>query len=385
MGVPAAGVPQAGATAAGPAAGTAEAAPPPVDLDAIKQRASLLPFSSRCSQQPRNLTCEREWITRPQSSSRLLLLKSKREKMEFARAMACLGKLNSPEMRRARTAELTEMATIKGKTIEELEREITETQEELSKTQADLLFMKHDVQLADEKITIYLDKLQRLEVKLARLRSEEERGEGEGNRRQMHEEEMEEYEERETGRKYSGSSRSRQKEQKAKAAQPKPKKTKTKGTPAVRTYTPTTPKQTNQLSLVPQHGIQPKKRASTPNKKSKSKPRFTEVEGATAAEGQQQLQQQQQQPQQQQPQQQQPQQQQPQQQRPQQQQPQQQQQHPATREQLQQQMEYQHYLQQMQLQMQRLQQQQRDEKIKHIPPARQDPASWWTRPRRGTA
>lgn len=56
-----------------------------------------------------------------------------REKIEFARALACLGKLNSPEMRQARSAELTEMATIKGETEEELEREIAETQEALSK------------------------------------------------------------------------------------------------------------------------------------------------------------------------------------------------------------------------------------------------------------
>ena len=61
--------------------------------------------------------------------------------MEFARAMACLGKLNSPEMRRARSAELAEMATIKGKTISELEREIAETQEELTKVRNKLLFL----------------------------------------------------------------------------------------------------------------------------------------------------------------------------------------------------------------------------------------------------
>lgn len=40
-------------------------------------------------------------------------------------------------------------------------------------SQADVLFLKHDTKLADEKITILLDKLQRLDVKLGRVRSHE--------------------------------------------------------------------------------------------------------------------------------------------------------------------------------------------------------------------
>lgn len=55
------------------------------------------------------------------------------EKLEFARAVACLGKLNSPEMRAVRSGELAEMATIKGTTIQELEDEIHQTQNGLDK------------------------------------------------------------------------------------------------------------------------------------------------------------------------------------------------------------------------------------------------------------
>ncbi|CDI76537.1 tropomyosin 1 alpha chain, putative [Eimeria acervulina] len=257
--------------------------------------------------------------------------------MEFARAMACLGKLNSPEMRRARSAELAEMATIKGKTISELEREIAETQEELTKSkadrrrvqqelrqvasnamegtasQADLLFLKHDVQLADEKITIFLDKLQRLDVQLARLRSQEEKEES-GTNRELQEEEMINEEERETRAKKS-STRGRPKPQKSRATPSKARKPKSRQTPT------------------------PKKRASTADKRNKNKPRFTETE---IAEGQQQA---------------------------------------STPEQLKQQMEFQYHLQQMHLEMQRLQQLERDEKIKEIPPQRQ--GSWRTRHRRG--
>lgn len=42
-------------------------------------------------------------------------------------------------------------------------------------SQADVLFLKHDTHLADEKITVLLDKIRRLEVRLARVRNLEER------------------------------------------------------------------------------------------------------------------------------------------------------------------------------------------------------------------
>lgn len=56
-------------------------------------------------------------------------------------------------------------------------------------SQADVLFLKHDTKLADEKITVLLDKLQRLEVRLTRVR---EQGQQEPERKLEEEETTEE-------------------------------------------------------------------------------------------------------------------------------------------------------------------------------------------------
>ncbi|XP_026191251.1 uncharacterized protein LOC34620773 [Cyclospora cayetanensis] len=207
-----------------PAADSAPEAQP-VDLDAISINSCLSSdavcgdFISRPkgSDIPKKLLKQEPLYTAPV----IILLPPEptpTEKLEFARAVACLGKMNSPEMRQARSAELAEMATIKGHTIAELQAEIAEAQEELTKaksdrrrvqqelrqvasnaveggaSQADVLFLKRDTQLADEKITIYLDKLQRLEIKLARAQEKEEKGEGQALAEEEREEEREEEE-----------------------------------------------------------------------------------------------------------------------------------------------------------------------------------------------
>ncbi|OEH76141.1 tropomyosin 1 alpha [Cyclospora cayetanensis] len=171
-------IPGAGVLGAGiPGAGVLNGMPGGVMQDQAQPAADSAPEA-----QPVDLDAIPQWC------SPHLPLKSKLEKLEFARAVACLGKMNSPEMRQARSAELAEMATIKGHTIAELQAEIAEAQEELTKAKsdrrrvqqelrqvasnaveggaADVLFLKRDTQLADEKITIYLDKLQRLEINL---------------------------------------------------------------------------------------------------------------------------------------------------------------------------------------------------------------------------
>ena len=89
------------------------------------------------------------------------------------------------------------------------------------------------MQLADEKITIFLDKLQRLDVQLARLRSQEEKEES-GTNRELQEEEMINEEERETRAKKS-STRGRPKPQKSRATPSKARKPKSRQTPTVRT------------------------------------------------------------------------------------------------------------------------------------------------------
>ncbi|KEP62965.1 UNVERIFIED_CONTAM: hypothetical protein HHA_216090 [Hammondia hammondi] len=124
------------------------------------------------------------------------------EKLEFSRAIACRGKLNTAEMRAIRTAKLAEMASIKGTTVAQLEEEIKDTEAKLEETKAsrhklqeelrqvtsnaaagaapkaDMVFLKDDLKLEDEKIEVLLTKLESMQDRLAKLRAEESRAEG---------------------------------------------------------------------------------------------------------------------------------------------------------------------------------------------------------------
>ncbi|PFH34909.1 hypothetical protein BESB_069420 [Besnoitia besnoiti] len=127
---------------------------------------------------------------------------SSMEKLEFARAIACRGKMNTAEMRAIRTAKLAEMAAIKGTTSAQLEEEIKDAearleeskasrhklQEELRQitsnaaagaaSKADMVFLKDDLRLEDEKIKVILTKLQNMQDRLAKLRAKEAQAEG---------------------------------------------------------------------------------------------------------------------------------------------------------------------------------------------------------------
>ncbi|KFH06632.1 hypothetical protein TGMAS_216090 [Toxoplasma gondii MAS] len=124
------------------------------------------------------------------------------EKLEFSRAIACRGKMNTAEMRAIRAAKLAEMASIKGTTVAQLEEEIKDTEAMLQETKAsrhklqeelrqvtsnaaagaapkaDMVFLKDDLKLEDEKIEVLLTKLESMQDRLAKLRAEESRAEG---------------------------------------------------------------------------------------------------------------------------------------------------------------------------------------------------------------
>lgn len=134
------------------------------------------------------------------------------EKLEFARAVACRGRMGSPEAKAQRTAELAELSSIKGHTITELLTEEKSTEATLEKLKADrskvheelrqvesnkaagassesnIFFLKEDLKLQDQKIAMTLDKLKRVESRIHKLKRQE-RGGGKGKEEEEEEEE----------------------------------------------------------------------------------------------------------------------------------------------------------------------------------------------------
>ncbi|ORM41559.1 uncharacterized protein BXIN_2601 [Babesia sp. Xinjiang] len=112
---------------------------------------------------------------------------SDREKWEYALTLRCLGQPNFSPFERIHNVKMLEMATIKGRTVAEIKREISQTEKELQQTRDELsklestlstlkddsyndrtkkLHVSHNIKLVKHEIDVLETKLGRLQKRL---------------------------------------------------------------------------------------------------------------------------------------------------------------------------------------------------------------------------